>query len=121
MAFTDSHDWAMGRWCSRTLLSTLILACSAIQLYIPHRDDIFAEQLAGDLIVEQQHMAVNRAVSRIVEKRVLRNESSHGMAQDLAASGVELPPLTTSGRWKSSSFTTAAAAASRMPTRYTER
>ena len=47
----------------------------------------------------------------IVEKRVLRNESSHGMAQDLAASGVELPPLTTSGRWKSS----------RMPTRYTER
>ena len=51
------------------------------------------------------------AVHPIVEKRVLRNESSHGMAQDLAASGVELPPLTTSGRWKSS----------RMPTRYTER
>ena len=26
-----------------------------IQLYIPHRDDIFAEQLAGDRIVEHQH------------------------------------------------------------------
>ena len=25
-----------------------------IQLYIPHRDDIFADQLAGDLIVEHQ-------------------------------------------------------------------
>ena len=39
------------------------------------------------------------------------NESSHGMAQDLAASGVELPTLTTSGRWKSS----------RMPAKCTER
>ena len=27
-----------------------------IQLYIPHRDDIFADQLAGDLIVEQQQL-----------------------------------------------------------------
>ena len=34
-----------------------------------------------------------------------------GMAQDLAASGVELPELMTAGRWKSS----------RMPARYTER
>ena len=34
-----------------------------------------------------------------------------GMAQDLAAAGVELPELMTAGRWKSS----------RMPTRYTER
>ena len=33
------------------------------------------------------------------------------MAQDLAASGVELPELMTAGRWKSS----------RMPARYTER
>ena len=34
-----------------------------------------------------------------------------GMAQDLAAAGVELPALMTAGRWKSS----------RMPARYTER
>ena len=34
-----------------------------------------------------------------------------GMAQELAASGVELPALMTAGRWKSS----------RMPARYTER
>ena len=34
-----------------------------------------------------------------------------GMAQDLAASGVELPELMTAGRWKTS----------RMPARYTER
>ena len=34
-----------------------------------------------------------------------------GMAQDLAASGVELPELMTAGRWKSS----------RMPAKYTER
>ena len=34
-----------------------------------------------------------------------------GMAQDLAATGVDLPALMTAGRWKSS----------RMPTRYTER
>jgi integrase len=34
-----------------------------------------------------------------------------GMAQDLAASGVELPELMSAGRWKSS----------RMPARYTER
>ena len=34
-----------------------------------------------------------------------------GMAQDLAATGVELPALMTAGRWKSS----------RMPARYTER
>ena len=34
-----------------------------------------------------------------------------GMAQDLAATGVELPALMTAGRWKSS----------RMPVRYTER
>ena len=34
-----------------------------------------------------------------------------GMAQDLAAAGVELPELMTAGRWKSS----------RMPARYTER
>ena len=34
-----------------------------------------------------------------------------GMAQDLAASGVELPELMTAGRWKSS----------KMPARYTER
>ena len=33
------------------------------------------------------------------------------MAQDLAASGVELPELMTAGRWKSS----------RMPARYSER
>ena len=33
------------------------------------------------------------------------------MAQDLAASGVELPALMTAGRWKSA----------RMPARYTER
>ena len=33
------------------------------------------------------------------------------MAQDLAASGVELPTLMTAGRWKSSG----------MPARYTER
>ena len=33
------------------------------------------------------------------------------MAQALAASGVELPALTTAGRWKSSG----------MPARYTER
>ena len=34
-----------------------------------------------------------------------------GMAQDLVATGVELPALMTAGRWKSS----------RMPARYTER
>ena len=34
-----------------------------------------------------------------------------GMAQDLVASGVELPELMTAGRWKTS----------RMPARYTER
>ena len=34
-----------------------------------------------------------------------------GMAQDLAAAGVELPALMTAGRWKSS----------RMPAKYTER
>ena len=34
-----------------------------------------------------------------------------GMAQDLAAAGVELPALMTAGRWKSS----------KMPARYTER
>ena len=34
-----------------------------------------------------------------------------GMAQDLAATGVELPALMTAGRWKNS----------RMPARYTER
>ena len=34
-----------------------------------------------------------------------------GMAQDLAATGVDLPALMTAGRWKSS----------RMPARYTER
>ena len=34
-----------------------------------------------------------------------------GMAQDLAATGVELPALMTAGRWKSS----------KMPARYTER
>ena len=34
-----------------------------------------------------------------------------GMAQDLSASGVELPELMTAGRWKSS----------KMPARYTER
>ena len=34
-----------------------------------------------------------------------------GMAQDLAAAGVELPTLMTAGRWKSS----------KMPARYTER
>ncbi len=33
------------------------------------------------------------------------------MAQDLAASGVELPTLMTAGRWKSA----------KMPARYTER
>ena len=33
------------------------------------------------------------------------------MAQDLAATGVELPALMTAGQWKSS----------RMPARYTER
>ena len=36
---------------------------------------------------------------------------SVGMAQDLAATGVELPALMQAGRWKSS----------RMPVRYTER
>ena len=34
-----------------------------------------------------------------------------GMAQDLAATGVDLPALMTAGRWKSS----------RMPAKYTER
>ena len=45
--------------------------------------------------------------------RLLEGQRSRsvGMAQDLAASGVELPELMTAGRWKSS----------RMPARYTER
>ena len=45
--------------------------------------------------------------------RLLEGQRSRsvGMAQDLAASGVELPELMTAGRWKSA----------RMPARYTER
>ena len=45
--------------------------------------------------------------------RLLEGQRSRsvGMAQDLAASSVELPELMTAGRWKSS----------RMPARYTER
>ena len=47
-------------------------------------------------------------MNRLLEGRRSRSVS---MAQDLAASGVELPALMSAGRWKSS----------RMPARYTER
>ena len=58
MAFTDSHD--LGR-----LGDGKVVFQNAVEylyprlfllfpLYIPHRDDIFAEQLAGDRIVEHQ-------------------------------------------------------------------
>ena len=30
-----------------------------VQRYIPHRDDIFADQLAGDRIVEHQHKSLS--------------------------------------------------------------
>ena len=45
--------------------------------------------------------------------RLLEGQRSRsvGMAQDLAATGVELPELMTAGRWKTS----------RMPARYAER
>ena len=45
--------------------------------------------------------------------RLLEGQRSRSVsrAQDLAASGVELPALMSAGRWKSS----------RMPARYTER
>ena len=47
-------------------------------------------------------------MNRLLEGRRSRSVS---MAQDLAASGVELAALMSAGRWKSS----------RMPARYTER
>ena len=46
-----------------------------------------------------------------VPRSGLRCGNTFGMAQDLAATGVELPALMTAGRCKSS----------RMPARYTER
>ena len=30
-----------------------------VQRYIPHRDDMFADQLAGDRIVEHQHLYIS--------------------------------------------------------------
>ena len=58
-------------------------------------------------------MAENRAVpaTPCLNNGRFGTGGQDGMAQDLAATGVELPALITTGRWK----------ISRMPARYTER
>ena len=58
-------------------------------------------------------MADNRAVSShpLLKQWRFGTGRQGGMAQDLAATGVELPALMTAGRWKSA----------KMPARYTER
>ena len=62
VAFTDSHDLrclgdgqVVFQHAVEYLDPCLFLL---IQLYIPMRDDIFAEQLAGDLIVEHQQWLI---------------------------------------------------------------
>ena len=61
----------------------------------------------------RKHVAVKaaeKAASLVGWKSFSGHSDRVGMAQDLAAAGVELPALMTAGRWKSS----------RMPARYTE-
>ena len=60
MALTDSHDLGSlgdGKLVFQNAVEHLDPGLFLlIQLYIPHRDDIFAEQLAGDRIVGHQQI-----------------------------------------------------------------
>ena len=59
MAFTYSHDLGClgdGKLVFQNAVESLDPGLFLlIQLYIPHRDDIVADQLAGDRIVDHQH------------------------------------------------------------------
>ena len=56
----DTAACPIARWCSITVLSTLILVCSRCFNVNSLMGDIFAEQLAGDLIVEHQQIDTQR-------------------------------------------------------------
>ena len=60
MAFADSHDLGSlgdGKLVFQNTVEYLNPGLFLlIQLYIPHRDDIFADQLAGDRIVDHQQV-----------------------------------------------------------------
>ena len=59
VAFTDSHDLGGLGYGKLVFQNTVehLNPCLflLVQRYIPHGDDIFAEQLADDRIVEHQH------------------------------------------------------------------
>ena len=63
VAFADSHDLGGlgdGKLVFQNAVEHLDPSLFLlIQFYIPHRDDIFAEQLAGDRIVEHQQKRVD--------------------------------------------------------------
>ena len=60
MAFADSHDLGSlgdGKLEFQNAVEHLNPGLFLlVQRYIPHRDDIFADQLAGDRIVDHQHL-----------------------------------------------------------------
>ena len=60
MTFTHSHDLGClgnGKLVFQNTVEHLNPGLFLlVQRYIPHRDDIFAEQLVGDRIVDHQHI-----------------------------------------------------------------